>query len=162
MISQLHKINKAMIITKEFDQELQVKFAAKTLLIHKLKLLQKAASPLNNADHVHSENTFAKFLFDQSRNISTHYKKLVLASSSVDIRIPTRVRDGKDVVDVNNFKRAYLVIKNKNLTNKTKENSIQTLNRSIWTNNKAFKYNMRDNPDCQYCGEIETMEHMYC
>ena len=81
--------------------------------------------------------------------------------SSAEIKTPpaynTQVRDGKDVVDINNFKKAYLVIKNKHLTNKTKENSIQTLNRTIWTNNKAFKLNM----NCQYCGKIETMEHMH-
>ena len=56
------------------------------------------------------QNYIAKYLFDQSRNISTQYKKLDLASSSADIKTPpaynTRVRDGKDVVDINNFKKA--------------------------------------------------------
>ena len=73
----------------------------------------------------------------------------------------TRIRDGTDVVDIENFKQAYLVTKNRHLANKTKENSIQTLNRTIWTNNKAITSGMRINPDCQYCGEVETMEHMY-
>ena len=35
------------------------------------------------------------------------------------------------------------------------------MNRTIWTNNKEFKSGMRNDPDCQYCGEVETMEHMY-
>ena len=64
------------------------------------------------------------------------------------------------MVDIENFKRTYLATKNRHLTNKTNENSIQTLNRTIWTNNKAFKSGMRTDPDCQYCDEVETMEHM--
>jgi hypothetical protein len=30
----------------------------------------------------------------------------------------------------------------------------------IWTNNKAFKSGSRDNPDCEYCVQVETMEHL--
>ena len=71
------------------------------------------------------------------------------------------MRDNNDVVDIESYKKAYPLTENQHLTNKTKENSIQTLNRTIWTNNKAFKLGMRNNPDCDYCGEIETMEHLY-
>ena len=59
------------------------------------------------------------------------------------------------------FINAYRLIKNPLLCSKTKENSFQTLNRTIWTNNKAFKSGMLDDLDCPYYGEIETMEHLY-
>jgi len=35
------------------------------------------------------------------------------------------------------------------------------LNRTIWTNNKAFKSGISDTDNCPYCGQLETMEHMY-
>jgi hypothetical protein len=34
------------------------------------------------------------------------------------------------------------------------------LNRTIWTNKKAFKSAARENPDCEYCGQVETMDHL--
>jgi hypothetical protein len=34
------------------------------------------------------------------------------------------------------------------------------LNRTTWTNNKAFKSGKRDNPNCDYCGQPETIEHL--
>ena len=46
------------------------------------------------------------------------------------------------------------------LPSKTKETAFQILNRTTWTNNKAHKSGIRDNPDCDYCGQIETIEHL--
>jgi hypothetical protein len=34
------------------------------------------------------------------------------------------------------------------------------LNRTVWTNNKAFKSGRRDDPNCDWCEETETMEHL--
>ncbi len=48
------------------------------------------------------------------------------------------------------------------LTSKTRERAFQVLNRTIWTNNKAFKPKMRPGPNCDKCGEVETMEHLLC
>jgi len=41
-----------------------------------------------------------------------------------------------------------------------KEVAFQTLNRTIWTNSKAFKSDIINNPACLPCGEVETMEHL--
>ena len=71
------------------------------------------------------------------------------------------MRDRIDYVQLQDFVNAYLQIKNPLLCSKTKENSFQTLNRTIWTNNKAFKSRTRETPDCPYCGDVETMEHLY-
>lgn len=72
----------------------------------------------------------------------------------------TRRRDRVDWVDKDKFMSAYLVIKNSLLSSKTKENSFQTLNRTLWTNNKAYKSGIRASPNCMYCDRAETMEHM--
>jgi hypothetical protein len=46
------------------------------------------------------------------------------------------------------------------LPSKTKETAFQILNRTTWTNNKAHKSRIRDNSDCDYCGQFETIEHL--
>ena len=46
------------------------------------------------------------------------------------------------------------------ISSKTKENSFSALNRTLWTNNKAYKSKITNTPNCKYCNQIETMEHM--
>jgi hypothetical protein len=46
------------------------------------------------------------------------------------------------------------------LSSKTKETALQVLNRTIWTNNKAFKSGASDSPLCFQCEKTETMEHL--
>ena len=46
------------------------------------------------------------------------------------------------------------------MPSKTKETAFQVLNRTIWTNNKAHKSGLREDSECDYCGEEETMEHL--
>jgi len=72
-----------------------------------------------------------------------------------------RLRDRIDVPSNEEFNSAFLVIKHKYLPLKTKDNSFQTLNRTIWTNNKAFKSRQREDDQFRFCGDTETMEHMY-
>ncbi len=45
-------------------------------------------------------------------------------------------------------------------SSKTKEVAFQILNRTIWTNNKAFKSGMCDSPQCYRCEDIETIEQL--
>jgi hypothetical protein len=47
-------------------------------------------------------------------------------------------------------------------TYKTRETAWKVGNRTVWMNNKAFKFKMRPYHKCQRCGEIETMEHLLC
>ncbi len=42
---------------------------------------------------------------------------------------------------------------------KPKKTAFQILDCTTWTNNKADKSGTRDNPYCNYCGQIETIEH---
>ena len=72
----------------------------------------------------------------------------------------TRIRDNIPVPSLEDFQQAYKVVKHKYLLSKTKENAFQTLNRTIWTRNKAMKSNTRDDANCPFCGHTETMEHL--
>jgi hypothetical protein len=38
----------------------------------------------------------------------------------------------------------------------------ERVNRTTWTDNKAFKSRMRPDPNCDRCGKTETMEHLLC
>ena len=58
------------------------------------------------------------------------------------------------------FNNAYHLLRLPSITSKTRETAFQVLNRTIWTNNKAFKSGMRDDPNCDRCGRVETMEHL--
>ena len=72
----------------------------------------------------------------------------------------TRIRDGVYHPDRQTFMDAYKVLNLQIIPSKTKEVAFEVLNRTIWTNNKAFKSNRCDSPNCQLCGQTETMEHL--
>jgi hypothetical protein len=72
----------------------------------------------------------------------------------------TRMRDHIATVNENDFAAAYHMVQHPLLSSKTKENSFQTLNRTLWTNNKAFKSRKADSAMCDYCDSVETMEHL--
>ncbi len=75
----------------------------------------------------------------------------------------TRIRDDIAVRPTQRmFTNAYHVLRLPALTSKTRETSFQILNRTIWTNNKAYKSRMRPDPNCERCGKTETMEHLLC
>jgi hypothetical protein len=60
------------------------------------------------------------------------------------------------------FNNAYHVLRLPALTSKTLETAFQILNRTIWTNNKAYKSRMRPDPNCERCEKTETLEHLLC
>ena len=72
----------------------------------------------------------------------------------------TQQRDGVYFPEPTTFAQAYKVLDCPFIPSKTKEISFQILNRTLWTSNKAFKSNLRDNPNCDFCGQTETMEHL--
>jgi hypothetical protein len=58
---------------------------------------------------------------------------------------------------------AYKILHLSLLPSKTKETVFQILNRTIWTQNKAFKSGRATDAKCFRCEEVETMEHLlYC
>jgi len=72
----------------------------------------------------------------------------------------TRQRDGVFYPSPKTFTDAYKVIEIGSMPNKTKETSFQILNRTIWTNRKAFRSRLADSASCDRCEEEETMEHL--
>jgi hypothetical protein len=72
----------------------------------------------------------------------------------------TRRMDGVYYPWTQTFQKAYEIVDYPFLPSKTKEVIFQILNRTIWTNNKAFKSGKQDLPDCTRCGQPETMEHL--
>jgi hypothetical protein len=75
----------------------------------------------------------------------------------------TRARDNVHIrPTVPTLSNAYQVLRLPLLPSKTRETAFQVLNRTIWTNNKAYKSKMRGDPNCERCGLVETMEHALC
>ncbi len=97
-------------------------------------------------------------------NLSQLYKKLTCLERDHAISVPpaylTRLNDNIPTIPLQDFKDSYKVVANPLLSSKTKENAFQTLNRTLWTNNKAFKSGIHNTPLCPYCQQTETMEHL--
>jgi hypothetical protein len=74
-----------------------------------------------------------------------------------------RARDNVHIrPTVQTFNNAYQLLCLPTLTSKTRETAFQVLNRTGWTNNKAFKSCMRNDANCERCGLTEMMEHTLC
>ncbi len=72
----------------------------------------------------------------------------------------TCLRDGLMLPRRDTFLNAYKILSLSLLPSKTKETTFQILNRTIWTQNKAFKSGMASEATCFRCEEVETMEHL--
>jgi hypothetical protein len=72
----------------------------------------------------------------------------------------TRQRDGLALPRRDTFLNAYKVLSLSLLPSKTKETIFQVLNRTVWTQNKAFKSGMAADATCFRCDETETTEHL--
>ena len=72
----------------------------------------------------------------------------------------TREKDGVYRPDEDTFTAGYKILEGPLLPSKTKEMAFEVLNRTIWTNNKAYKSGLTQSPNCDRCGQTETMEHL--
>ena len=110
-------------------------------------------------------STTAHCLIRKDNKLSSEYRNRKREETDKAINIApsyaTRERDGVFRPGVDTFNKAYDIVDNKDIPSKTKEVSFQILNRTIWTNNKAYKSG-RENADkrCVHCNEDETMEHL--
>ena len=100
----------------------------------------------------------------QDSKLSIKYRKQsrqdLDASIGTAPAFATRQRDGVFYPSPKTFTDAYKVIEIGSMPNKTKETSFQILNRTIWTNRKAFRSRLADSASCDRCEEEETMEHL--
>jgi hypothetical protein len=98
-----------------------------------------------------------------SRRFNLKCREILDTSIGVAPAYRTRIKDNLAVRPTQRtFTNAYQVLCLPALTSKTRETAFQILNRTIWTNNKAFKSRMRPNPNCDRCDKTETMEHLLC
>ncbi len=111
-----------------------------------------------------SSITTAQAFLQQDNKLSRIYRKKArkILDDSIGIApaYETRRRDGVHYPSEQAFNNAYKVIAIGSMPSKTKETSFQVLNRTIWTNRKAHRSGIRDNPKCDRCEEEETMEHL--
>jgi hypothetical protein len=57
---------------------------------------------------------------------------------------------------------AYYLLGLLSLMSKARETDFRVLNRTICTNNKEFKFRMREDPNCELYRPEEIMEHLLC
>ena len=108
--------------------------------------------------------TSGALLVRGEKHLSQIHKKNISEQITKKIGIApayqTRIRDNVYVPDKATFHAAYKVLELPWIPSKTKQTSFEILNRTIWTNNKGFKSHKIDDPNCNRCDEIETMEHL--
>jgi hypothetical protein len=153
-------------LREDFDREgMQLAGLSDTLIL-KLSNMHESIRRQRHSLHDKSASptTLLHFLLMKDGNISSNHKKRIKQDIAQEIGTApayrTRERDGVYVPDKNTFTEGYKICKLAGLLSKTREVAFDILNRTVWTNNKAYKSGTRDNPDCQLCGDIETMEHL--
>jgi len=147
------------------NDEVNRKLSLNPQICFKLRIFAKNFADLVKYDTRAGLSSALQQMFSRNRNMSPQYNKACKKTDKKRIGMApaydTRLRDRVDVPSKEEFNSAFLVVKHKYLPLKTKDNSLQTLNRTIWTNSKAFKSGQREDDQCRFCGDTETMEHMY-
>jgi hypothetical protein len=165
VVSQLFGVNELTgMLDKIENMTLTYRLQQHPLLRHKLQLLRAQLLTNSFIDKTSVAVTTLALLLRKDQNISQKYKKIVRHNLHMSMKIPpafsTRERDGVYVPERRTFKDAFGVLFLPFMSSKTKKTAFQILNRTIWTNNKAFKSGMHTSPLCFRCDEIETMEHL--
>jgi hypothetical protein len=137
------------------------------MLQHKIRTFVRAFSQQIYHNKFMCPRTNLAILINQDTNLSRRYRLKCRDLLDKSIRVApayqTRIRDGIAIRPSQRaFTNAYNLLRLPLITSKTREMAFQILNRTTWTNNKAFKSRMRLDPNCDRCGKTETMEHLLC
>jgi hypothetical protein len=163
-VSQLYAINDLTGTIDRTENVDLIQAIPMPVLRHKLRELHRALKNLPRIGKTHVITTTCEYLFRQPRNLSSIFKKVIRQQLDQEIVIApaykTRTRDQVYVPEERTFNDAFKVLRLRMIPSKTRETIFQVLNRTVWTNNKAFKSHVVDSPNCQRCGELETMEHL--
>jgi hypothetical protein len=166
VIGQLYQENDNGTLTATFNNDVNNQLQDNGNLLIKLQHLHNnmKKDKLNIQDKRTFPVSILSLLLQKDSNISMINKKaeqeLLETVLQTAPAYRTRERDGVYVPDKSTFKAGYQALKIRSLPSKTKEVMFETLNRTIWTNNKSFKSGLSPDPNCRLCGEIETMEHL--
>jgi hypothetical protein len=164
-VSQLLEINDltGQLTTVE-NRALFEDLAAYPHLQHKLRLFVRVFWRGPIADKLNCQVTAASSLFLVEKNLSQIFRKQLRHQLHKKIDMPpsyaTRWRDGLALPRRDTFLNAYEVLSLSLLPSKTKETTFQVLNRTVWTQNKAFKSGTAADATCFRCDETETMEYL--
>jgi hypothetical protein len=166
-VSQLFDIHLSGRIDKVISQELLDGLAPFPMLQHKLRLLVQSLIRLPFHNKFSCPRSNLALLLNTDCNLSrrSRIKNREILDTAIGVApaYQTRIRDGLTVrTSQRDFTNAYNILRLPTITSKTRETAFQILNRTIWTNNKAFKSRLRPNPQCERCGQVETMEHLLC
>jgi len=161
VIGQLLLDNENGTITNQMNEEILDNININL----RIKLRRLLRSILNQRPPIHGKRQMPvssmMFLMKRETNMSVICKKFTQDKLTKEIdtapAYDTRLRNGVYVLDKRTFQDAFRVTTMANLPCKTKETAFQILNRTVWTNNKAFKSGRRDDWNCDWYGETETM-----
>jgi hypothetical protein len=164
-VSQLLEINDltGQLTTEENRAQFE-DLAVYPHLRHKLRLFVRVFRWGPTTDKLNCQVTAASSLFLVGKNLSQIFKKQQRHQLHKKIDMPpsyaARQRDGLALPRRDTFLNAYKVLSLSLLPSKTKETVFQVHNRTVWTQNKAFKSGMAADATCFRCDETETMEHL--
>jgi hypothetical protein len=166
-VSQLFDTHLSGRIDKAISQEVLTALAPFPMLRHKLKALVQSLlkQPFHNKYSCPRSNLaiLAKLDVNLSRRYRIKNREILDTDIGVAPAYQTRIRDGLAVrPSQRDFTNAYNILRLPTITSKTRETAFQILNRTIWTNNKAYKSRLRPDPYCERCKRVETMEHLLC
>ncbi len=166
-VSQLFDTHLSGRIDKSISPEIMAMLAPYPMLQHKLNVLVHSLlkQPFHNKFACPRSNLaiLAKLDVNLSRRYRIKNREILDNEIGVAPSYRTRIRDGLAVrPSQRDFTNAYTILRLPMITSKTRETAFQILNRTIWTNNKAYKSRMRADPHCERCKKVETMEHLLC
>jgi hypothetical protein len=166
-VSQIFETHLSGGIDKNVSPDLLTNLQPYPALRHKLMLFAQSFQRMPFRDKYANSRSTPASLIQQDTNMSRRYKLLCRSTLDAEIGVApayhTRTRDNIHIrPTLQTFNNAFHLLRLPSLTSKTRETAFQVLNRTVWTNNKAFKSRLRDNPNCERCGLLETMEHMLC
>ncbi len=166
-VSQLFDTHLSGRIDKVVSPEMLTSLAPYPMLRHKLKALVHflLKQPFHNKYSCPRSNLALLTNLDVNLSRRHRIKNRELLDTAIGVApaYQTRIRDGLAVrPSQRDFTNAYNILHLPMITSKTRETAFQILNCTIWTNNKAYKSRMRQDPNCDRCGKMETMEHLLC
>jgi len=163
IVEHLFKSDEHGRLTKEYNTEINDKMEGYQQIITKLENLHVALTPVYHKVQKTNTNVVAQYIVS-NQNISRTYKKLVQEKIEQEIKSPpayrTRVAERIMTVSLDKYMSAYKIIRSPRISSKTKEIAFQILNRTLWTNNKAYKSGKSETNKCPRCDKIETIEHL--
>jgi hypothetical protein len=166
-VSQLYKEEVTGQLSRDVDNDLIDELAATTPWVRpKLRALTNELNRLRLPLHGKQkcEMSTGALLVRGEKHLSIINKEIVAKLHTDRIgtapAYQTRIRDDVYRPDRDTFHAAYKILELPDIPSKTKEIAFEVLNRTIWTNNKAFKSDMAPSPNCDRCEATETMEHL--